>query len=503
MAWNTKQEVLIEIKEDKKQEVFDIEMPNHHNFFANNIIAHNCHMVNWADCMENSTSDYGKIIKHFQTINPNVVIIGVTGTPFRGTESIIGPWWKKKLDPVIGMEFLLQNEYIMPTKFGFGHDDVKYDLDEFKAKSEEGTEDFTRSQLEAMREKMDESTTAKIMREVIEITKDRNAVMITCASVKHCEEAAKELPEGSYVIISTNLGTKQRREALKRVSNGEVKFLLQIGCLTTGYSEPLIDTSVILRRIGSLTLLIQLLGRGMRLLKDHHIEKGIKKDHHLCLDYSGTMESMQEMFDNPMLEDAVYEKSKDEKDVIECPKCGTGNSSSARRCRGVNDIGDRCDFFWQSKECPHCGVENDTTARDCRSCLKTLIDPNKALTNKHYTDSDYKRVLNLNVFPAKNGGLCVFIDLASQNIDGTQETAKLFFNPWSSSGAKKIFKYNFIDKFVDKANRRKLLALPDAQAFMSHIDFIKEPEFITHRINSKGKSIVNGVKFYETNKETG
>ena len=58
------------------------------------------------------------------------------------------------------------------------------------------------------------------MLKVMEITKNRNGVLITCAGKKHCQEAAKYLPEGSYSIVTEDMGPKARRKALKDAYTG-------------------------------------------------------------------------------------------------------------------------------------------------------------------------------------------------------------------------------------------------------------------------------------------
>lgn len=477
------------------------------------ILVDECHTISWRDVMGESKTQYAQIINHFKRKNPKVAIIGVTGTPYRGIESIQGPFWEEALEPKIDRQFLVENGYIVPTLFGFGHDDVKYDLDEFGPKSELGTEDFSSSELAAMQEKMDLSTTQKIMREVVEIAKDRNIVMVTCASLRHCEEAASVLPRGSFGIITQATPLKERRDILEKAKTGDIKYLLQIGCLTTGLNRPLIDTSVILRRIGSLTLLVQLLGRGMRLLKPEHVEAGIVKHDHLVLDYSGTMNSMQAMFDDPLLEQAELERAKKENEIKHCPVCGTENSEHARRCIGRDGNGDRCEFFWQSKICEDlvtargtikgCGAENDSTAKECRKCGKTLIDPNKALSGTHYSDEDWAEVISMDIKPCNNGGILVLINL-DRMCDGKPEVAKLFYNPWSSPGSKRIFEQQFVNRFVSSWQwRKKVSAMPNNQALLKMKAMIMTPTHITHRLNDKGRSVVHGIQFRSGRKMMG
>lgn len=474
-----------------------------------------CHMVNWDDYLNGGQTDFAKILRHFnmladriQAENPDLpiprpIVIGFTGTPYRGTESIIGPYWKKQLCE-IGREYLVDNGYLVPTIFGFGHDDVQYDLKGFDDVDEVGTKDFSVSQMETMREQMNLSTTHKIMREVVDLTRSRNGVLITCAGIQHCEEAAQVLPAGTWRIVTSGTPDAERMDTLDKAKRGEIKYVLQIGCLTTGVNVPLWDTSVILRRIGSLTLLVQLLGRGMRLLKDEHTDAGFSKEDHLVLDYAQTMPAMINMFNDPILEEAELSRAKEAFEIIHCPECGTENSEHARRCIGRGSDGGRCEYFFKSRECVDlmrgefviskgCGAENDIAARFCRICNNTLIDPNAALVGKHYTDADWKPVTRMEIeVTGKSGnGIKVSYFMDSYDVNGLQEVARV--NYWAIlEGGARVWKSKFLAKHVlgGWGMVGKVSKMKPAEILVNKRLF-KTPTQITHRINAKGESIVN------------
>ncbi len=464
------------------------------------VLVDECHMVDGRDVSEGGSTQYSVILNELRRRFPRVVIIGLTGTPYRGIESIVGKkgFWKKTLGPKVGREFLVSNDYIVPTVFGYS--DLEYNMEKHAPKHAEGTEDFSAAELKEMGDNADKTLTQKIMKEVVEIAQERNGVLITCASKKHCEEAAKELPTGSFGIVTDSTKAKERKAILDKAKTGEIKYVLQIGCLTTGVNIPLWDTSVILRRIGSLTLLVQLLGRGMRLLKPEQARAGIIKREHLCLDYSGTMQAMQQMFDDPMLDEADLQRSKKRKEEMKhCPKCETENGGAARRCIGVDKDENRCDYFWSAKTCPECETENDTSAKECRSCGHQLIDPNAALAGKHYGADDWFTVRDMSVKPTQNGGIFVIINYEPTEDIPNPEPAKLFYNPWASAGAKRVFEQQFAARFTGSyPERRKLMSCRDPKSFMSVAHLIKTPKRTTHRKSEKGYSVVHGLDFGST-----
>ena len=467
------------------------------DFVADLIQVDECHMIDF----ENEESQYMKIIREMQRRNPKVRIIGLTGTDYRGVTPIIGEndgyFWKKRLTN-ISTEYLTNKGYLVPCSFGFGHDETAYDLSEFRSEGKEGAQDFTAEQLRKMERLMvkAETTTEKIMIEVAEKTKDRNCVLITCSGKKHCKEAARFLPPGSFAIVTEEMGTKNRKKALDAAFNGEIKYLLQIGCLTTGVNIPLIDTVVILRKIGSLTLLVQLIGRGLRLLKDFQKDAGITKEDCLVLDYSDTLSELKDLYDNPVLESADFSKAKDDGDLIECPRCQTENSKFAVRCRGESN-GARCDFFWKSRECAAfyingrlvdkgCGAENAPTARECRCCDNTLIDPNAKLTRKHYSEKDYKPLLSFGMTPTPNNGVIIEYNMPND------EVAKIFYSPFSRNQvAKRIWYNNFVKNHANTPALKKLVrSARNAGELCSMKRSLDNVSAITHRKNDKGESVI-------------
>lgn len=472
------------------------------NFNFDFLLVDECHEVDY----KNDDCQYMLIINELLRRNKNLRILGFTGSPFRGDDSIVGEFWQKCVYK-ISTSFLVDRGFLVPTIFGYGHDEIRYDLNEFHIDAEKNS-DYTQKELLAMQRKLtaDSTATQLIMAEVVELTKDRNAVMITGAGKKHLEQIAECLPDDSYIIITESTGSKKRREGLKEISDGKKKYILQVGCLTTGYDEPLIDTSVLLRKIGSLTLLIQLLGRGMRLLKPKHKEKGLHKIDHSVLDYTDTMAEMAGLYNDPILDGAEKQRAViNNDDLIVCPACNTQNSPRARRCiykpekpRAASDvlgvrnfsIDGRCEWFWNSKTCEKCDTKNDTTARECRKCDHVLIDPNKNLTNKHYTDDDWREVKKMEIASTKNKeGLLVFYHLS----DGEKAT-EIFWPESRKRWAKAQFYNSFIKSHLHKGWHPKARGMGVTGLVRMQAMF-DAPTHITHRKGEKGYDIIHRKRF--------
>ena len=500
--------------DDKKQPLSD--------FVPRYLIIDECHQVDWADVVGDATTQYGIIINTFmkrckEVHGHELRIIGLTGSPFRGVESIKGAFWKKEVVS-IDTKYMVDRGFLVPTIFGLHDaDDLHYDLSNFHSSDEDGVQDFTFEQLKQMqKEILDQGTlTQKIMLKVMELTANRNGVLITCAGKKHCQEAAKYLPEGSYAIVTEDMGIKMRQKALKDAYQGRIKYVLQIAALTTGVNIPLWDTSVILRKIMSLTLLVQLLGRGMRLLKPEQIAAGYRKDDHLVLDFTGTMFELGVLYEDPILEEAEAQRSKRSGEQVPCPKCGTMNSPYARRCIGKDQLSPdgRCEEFFSYIRCGFdkhgirifddgCGTKNDPTARYCRHCDHVLRDPNAALNERAYTDNEWTDVMDFKVQLTKDGEGILYRYWINR-CDGKEGWANEVFYPYGgATHMKNMFKAKAVFPHLDdKSMAGKILKCQNAKQFMMYAGLIKAPKRITHRINDKGRDIIHRKDFSGENSE--
>lgn len=469
----------------------------------NIILIDECHHVDFNDCLEDEPeSQYGKILKHFLKLNSKTQIYGYTGSPIRSNASITGKFWKSCLHKFTTHEAISMG-YLVPPVFGFSDDEHTYDLKEFKPSNDEFANDFSKKDLQAMGRKItkDETKTQHIMQEVIERTRNRNGVLITCASKKHCEQVADCLPEGTWGIVTDSTSTKVRKKILDDAKELKIKYVIQIGCLTTGVNVPVWDCLVILRKIGSLTYLIQLVGRVLRTLKPHHIDNGLVKDNALVLDYTDTFERMGDKFENPILEAAQTAKAFESNEVQECPQCSAPNSMYAVRCVGIDGSSDdkRCEHYFKSAMCFNCMTPNAPSAKSCRKCDAVMIDPNKNLINKAYTDADYKPVINMTLSETKSGdGLCVTYRLAStyhKNGQEFPEVAKEYFKPKSKEHHDRARWMSFLRAHIRANNMLRTFASSTIDKMILNQAMLDVPKLITHRVNDKGFSIINRKEF--------
>lgn len=444
-------------------------------------------------------------------------IFGMTGSEFRGTTPILVEnmklkgFWREQVTN-IDTNYLIEFGSVVPTVFG-STGGLGYDLHEFTASSEDGTKDFDAKIMKKMEQKIHEnaSMTEKIMHAVVKEAEKRNGVLITCSGQRHCKEAASYLPaDATYAIITEKTGAKQRQQILDDANAGKIKYIFQVVALTTGVNVPFWDFSVILRKIGSLTLLIQLLGRGMRLLKKWQIDAGMVKNDHLVWDFAGTMDELGQLYFDPILEESLYQRRFDsKKEPKKCPICGTENSFFARRCINRDKNGNRCEYFWKSRVCEDqidertgkvivkgCGTENDVVARICRHCDVSLTDPNANLTGKAYTKNDWCDVISFEIGLTKNQSGVIYKYLL-RDVLGEEFTAyEKFFPESSAQVCHTIWKQKGVLPHVHDPKVAKLMAAyRSARLIMQNAHHIAHPVRVTHRKNGKGEDIISRKDF--------
>lgn len=254
--------------------------------------------------------------------------------------------------------------------------------------------------------------TAHVVADVIAQAQSRSGgVMLFAATVAHAHEIMASLPPGNAVMVTGDMPSAEEKAAVAAYRTHKKRYVVSVGKLTTGFDSPWTEIIAVLRYTESATLLTQILGRAWRLHEG-------KKDC-LWLDYAGNHERHFPDGDiyNPKVK-AGKAAEKGSGVQAECPACGYENEFSAtpdgeqykldkhgycldvwgapieteygpmpghtgRRCNGLVKSGvvyDRCSYRWTSKECPHCEEAVDISARYCPKCKGEIIDPNEKLT---------------------------------------------------------------------------------------------------------------------------
>lgn len=478
-----------------------------------------CHGLNYDD----DNTMYMKIIMELYRRNPKMRIAGFTGSPYRGLEPIVGDkFWKRSTQTDMSTSTLVEHGYLVDVQFGYPDtDDAEIDFSEFELKGDHNGNDYSEELINRVYQGEIQKTFA-ICEDLVQKTLDSNGVIIFAGSklhteqVKHGLELAGVSPD-QIRIVTDDTSNKYRIEAKNSAKTGECKYFINIGVASVGWNVPRWTHAVYMRPVGSLVFLTQSIGRVLRpfLTGDDPAEfnaagksaeerKAIlaasKKPYATVLDYAGVLDRLGHLYNNPMLEQAEYQRAKKEGKLIECPACMTQNSKHARRCIGPGSTWDgRCDHFWSFQECRKCGTKNDVTAQECRNpgCRAMLRDPAKALLGKSYTDAELTAVHKMEVIPTKNDGVLIKYIVADPH---EQQGHPTEFYSLKSPAGKKIWQSKFLKEHIRDPQWRYRFGGYSNQAVMKNKAMLDVPTHIAFRINDKNRFVI-GRKLFRSGRE--
>jgi DNA repair protein RadD len=251
---------------------------------------------------------YQQFLREARIVNPNVRLVGLTATPYRMTTgTICSPAPDGLLNHVCyeaGVRELIVQGYLCPLQTKAGR--RKADFGGLHVRGGE----FIAGEVEALMD--DDSLVRSACREIIDHTRDRHSVLIFSAGVQHALHVQRVLGEMGHEcgFVCGETLPFERAETLKRFKDGQLKYLVNVNVLTTGFDAPNIDCVALLRPTMSPGLYYQMVGRGFRL--------DPSKENCLVLDFGGNI-LRHGPVDALQVEDRT--PGNGEAPAKECPQC--------------------------------------------------------------------------------------------------------------------------------------------------------------------------------------
>lgn len=370
------------------------------------------------------------IVDAMREHNPNLRVIGLSGTPYRlGTGYVyrIDPDGRilpedQAVDPYFGKcvisipaKTMLDQGFLCPMQIGTNGADA-YDT---AALVMDNKGQFTQDSLDQTFVGRGRETSLIVADVVRQAAGYGNlGVMLFAATVQHAQEIMESLPPGNsgYVYgedAAASGGTIKGRKAVIDAYRKRVfRYIVSVGTLTTGFDVTHTAIIAMLRRTESAALFQQIMGRAWRVDPD--------KPSSLLLDYAGNHENHFPDGDiyKPVIRATIKKEGSGEIECkcglcggintfgarpnpsgygvdregyftdlagarIEVPDAGPMPAHYGRRCLNLVPVGggrmEQCRHRWTCKECDACGADNDISARYCTNCKAELVDPNKKL----------------------------------------------------------------------------------------------------------------------------
>lgn len=262
------------------------------------IVIDECHLVP-------PGSRYGDLIAKF----PNAAVIGLTATPYRGTEKItecdIG--WKQIYSISI-LDLIEQKRLVPPRSMAT------------LAPSVRGAES-SQTLL---------SLSKRIVRNLVTAVRkeDRKKCLVFCVNIDHAIKLARLLEQAGEVCVSLvhsgQDGLTQDEMFSRFKDSSQRAWLVNVSLVSIGIDIPSIDCIAIVRDVSSFALLVQIIGRGLRWFEG-------KQD---CLVYDfGQGTERFGFIDEPTFTSTGSGSSRGGTGTKACPKCGTLTRRSALVCQ--------------------------------------------------------------------------------------------------------------------------------------------------------------------------
>jgi superfamily II DNA or RNA helicase len=279
--------------------VYNLEVEGNNNYFANNILVHNCHKASFDEV--------------FQYLNENCYVIGATATPIRTNAKKPLKDYFSQIVTGIPISNLIEQGYLSrPEYFG-----VPVDLSKVKIKAGE----------------FDENDMTKLYSEVklfegLKHNLDKHAkglkTMIFCPSVASSLNVSKEL---NCLHVDGMMQLNERDKILTAFENTPGSILSNCAITTTGYDCPDIECIVLYRATTSLPLYLQMIGRGSRATETKKTFKildfgmNVQRFGYWHMDRIWSLETPKKK-----------SKKKDTFSVKFCPQCGAILAAQIRTC---------------------------------------------------------------------------------------------------------------------------------------------------------------------------
>ncbi len=422
------------------------------------LVIDECHRVS-----PEEDSGYRQVIATLRRANPRLKILGLTATPYRLGQGFI--YHRHYHGMVRGesdaffrdcvfeqpLRLMVKQGYLAPpvcrdAAVFIEGERLRYDFSNLKP-----ARSGLFSEAELNRVVAGHRATPAIIEEVIAYARTRRAVMVFAASVAHAEEILGYLPPDEAALITGVTPSQDRTRLIDAFKGGELKYLVNVAVLTTGFDAPQVDLIAILRPTESVGLYQQIVGRGLRLAPN--------KQDCLVLDYAGNP------WDLYAPEVGSPKPDSDSEPVqVECPECGHANlfwgkrdgevviEHFGRRCQGLieeksngaasgackkpgavsgadkkpgagSDAYKQCEFRFRFKTCEQCGTQNDIAARRCHGCQTLLVDADDKLKEAlKLKDARVLRVSGMQLEATVNGRGLARLKVTYHDEDGATLT---------------------------------------------------------------------------------
>lgn len=210
-----------------------------------------------------TAATYRKVIDFFRELNPSLKVVGITATPNRADGAALGivfesEAYQMSIGDAIGEGWLvpIEQEYVVCEAINY--DGIKTKKNEF------GEADFSGAALEDVMK--EEEAIHAVAKPLVEKTGDR-PTLVFCAGVEHAHLMAAVLNRykpDSAAAVDGKTDPLARKKAVADFAAGRLQYLTNCMVFTEGFDAPNCSCVAMARPTKSLSMYMQMLGRGLR-----------------------------------------------------------------------------------------------------------------------------------------------------------------------------------------------------------------------------------------------
>jgi DNA repair protein RadD len=278
------------------------------------ILADECHLINPKD-----TGMWRQLISDLRKYGSPARVVGLTGTSFRGN----GVWLTHGDDPLftgiaskVTIKELLELGFLSPITTV----PTQTHIDTSEVRTVAG--DYNLQDLASVTDK-DELVQAACD-EIVTLGAARKKWLVFAVNVAHAEHVCTALQQRGIptAVVTGDTPSGQRDAAIAAYRRGDLRCLVNVSVLTTGFNVKDIDFLVLLRATKSPVLYVQILGRALRTAPG--------KADALIADFTDTIATLGPV--DEIKGRVPTGGRKGEAPHKLCPNCGSQNPASATEC---------------------------------------------------------------------------------------------------------------------------------------------------------------------------
>lgn len=443
------------------------------------IIIDECHLIS-----HKTNTTYRKFLDAVLAINPNCRVIGFTGTPFRADTGRLDTGKDKLFDGVayeITMDWMIEQGYwakpVCPTLA------TKMDVSGVATRGG----DYVIGELEKKINTTELNEAC--VKELIEHGKNRRKWLVFTAGVQHAADVAADIESFgiSIGIVTGDTEKSERRRIIDDFRKGNIRCLVNVAVLTTGFNVPDIDLLAFMRPTRSPVLYVQTTGRGVRPVYapgfDLNTQQGrldaiaasVKPDC-MILDFGGVVSTLGAIDQVSIRKEYTGEEKGGGEAIMKiCPSCGAECFAAQKYCYA----------------CSYCFITLEDQAANkaivSRDIAPEWLDVLEVYYDKHSKENGYPS-LKVSYFTMQ-GSIKEWICFEHHNYD-PEDTKRFAWNKAVEWHSLRMPAYPVPTTIEDAIEMKypkpsKILARKEGQYWkVIDYEFSNEPEIIQEKVDT-------------------